>query len=78
MSLKCSFTGRFATFSGNKPKRKMRLHKIRVVLFLVIFGMLYVSFKIMEPEIDGHGDDNINQPVSQLVMRTRTIYKTSK
>ena len=71
MSLKCSFVGHLATFSGNKTHKKMRLHKIRVIIFLVIFGMFYVSFKILEPEIDGHDDDNIHQPVSQLVMITR-------
>ena len=66
MSLKYSFLDRLAIFSGNKRNKKMRLHKIRVVIFLVIFGMLYVSFKILEPEIDGHDDDIIHQPVSQL------------
>ncbi len=32
---------------------RMRLRKIQVLIFLVVFGMLYVSFKILEPEIEG-------------------------
>ena len=61
-------TRSFAKFHGLTPINMMKVRRIRVAIFLVIFGMLFISFKILEPEIDGHDNGDRQIPVRKQII----------